>query len=159
MNKTFYIILFLLTIFYGNIVKASADLQIPRFVSLKSDSANARFGPGAKYDIKWQYVKKNMPIEIIAEFEDWRKVRDVQGDEAWLHRAMLSGRRTAIITNKTQFIREKPSEDSKPIAKLEVGVSGILKSCQKDYCLFSIRGYEGWIGKRFIWGAYKDETF
>lgn len=154
------LLLSLLIIFTQSLSFASNnDLKIPRFVSLKSDSANVRFGPGSKYDIKWQYVKKNMPLEIIAEFEDWRKVRDVQGEEGWLHRAVLSGRRAGIIVNQNQFIKQKPSEDSTPVAKLEIGVIGILKKCQKDWCLFSIRGYDGWISKKYLWGVYKEESF
>ncbi len=97
---------------------AKTELKLPRFVSLKTNEANVRNGPGLQYQIKWVLKRKFIPLEVIAEFEQWRKIRDVDGDQGWVHRAMLSSKRTTLILGETQTIREYPTFSSLPIAKL-----------------------------------------
>ena len=79
--------------------------QVQRFVSLRADEVNVRAGPGVRYPVKWVFVRKLMPVEVIAEFDTWRKIRDWEGAEGWVHRAMLSGRRSIVVTGKVATLR------------------------------------------------------
>ena len=75
---------------------------MPRYVSLKSDHVNVRAGPTKDNDVAWVYTRSGLPVEITAEFENWRRVRDSEGAEGWVYHSLLSGRRTAVITMKTK---------------------------------------------------------
>src|SRR3979490_3137391 len=81
---------------------ASSGLPVPRYVSLKSDHVNVRAGPTKDNDVAWVYTRSGLPVEITAEFENWRRVRDSEGAEGWVYHSMLSGRRTAVVTMKTR---------------------------------------------------------
>jgi len=136
---------------------ARTDLQLPRFVSLKSEEANVRTGPGLRYKIKWVMVRKAIPLEVIAEFEQWRKVRDIQDEEGWIHRSLLTNKRNVIVTGDQQMLRKYSSKKSTPIARLEVGVNARLLSCNKASCRVSVNQYKGWIRKDKLWGVYPGE--
>src|SRR3979490_906782 len=77
-------------------------LPCPLYVSLKSDHVNVRAGPTKDNDVAWVYTRSGLPVEITAEFENWRRVRDAEGAEGWVYHSLLSGRRTAVITMKTR---------------------------------------------------------
>ena len=81
---------------------SSSGLPVPRYVSLKSDHVNVRAGPTKDNDVAWVYTRSGLPVEITAEFENWRRVRDSEGAEGWVYHSLLSGRRTAVITMKTK---------------------------------------------------------
>jgi len=130
---------------------------IPRFVSLKSDEANIRRGPAKRFPIDWVYVKPHTPLEIIAEHDVWRKVRDIQGDEGWVHSAMLSGRRTAIVSKHNSIFRKYKEPTSHGKARLEQGVQLMIEKCNPSYCKASIDGVKGWVEKANLWGVYHDE--
>jgi SH3-like domain-containing protein len=138
-------------------------LPVPRFVSIKSQEVNARTGPGARYPIRWTFVKKGEPVEIITEYELWRQIRDVHGDEGWVHKSMLSGKRSAIITGTlNQFIHDKPDEAAVKIAEIEPQVRTDLLACKKDWCKIQAhngynRAITGWIKRTFLWGLYPAE--
>ena len=139
------------------------DLPLPRFVSLSVDKANMRTGPGRKYPIKWVFKRKYMPVEIIQEFEHWRKIKDIDGEQGWVHKSLLSGRRTAVIMakgltkDKYGVLRAKEDVDAKIIAKLENGVIVDISRCNDTSCKVSVGGYNGWIERKFIYGIYEDE--
>ncbi len=136
----------------------SSGLPIPRFVSLRSNKVFVRTGPALRYPIKWIFVRKNMPIEIIQEFDTWRKIRDVAGEEGWIHQSLLSGRRNAVIMPEGgAMISKKPEIAASPVAKLERGVIFKLKQCQTSWCLGEAGGFEGWIEKKSLWGVYASE--
>ena len=137
----------------------SGDLPLPRFVSLASGTVNMRTGPGRRYPIVWVYQRRGMPLEVINQFDNWRKVRDVQGDEGWIHPAMLSGRRYAIIKNKSHFVYDKPLEEADVLAQLKPGVIVRLDSCGEGWCEVSVEGIDGWMPKAALWGVYQQETF
>lgn len=138
----------------------STDLPLPRFVSLSASEAYVRAGPGKKYPIKWVFKQKSLPLEIILEFDHWRKVRDHEGEEGWLHKSLLSGRRTAIVKADTQVpITRKPEPGSSINAYLEPGVLIRIHECTQYTCSINASGYKGWIDKAYLWGVYKDETF
>lgn len=142
-------------------VHATGELPIPRFVSLGSDEVNLRTGPGTRYPIKWVYTKKHLPVEIVNEFDTWRKIRDIQGDEGWVHKTMVSGYRYAIIKDDEQLVRSAPNkQESIIVARLEPGVIVKVDACDLSWCDVSVHGnYKGWVEKSALWGAYPQEIF
>lgn len=145
----------------GTAVGSVSGLPIPRFVSLKADRVNVRRGPNKDQDVRWVYTRAGMPVEITAEFENWRRVRDWEGAEGWVYHSLLSGRRTAIVvpTLKNDLVPLYADHDLKSavVAKLQAGVLGSLKSCTGTWCEFSGKGFEGWIRQDRLWGAYPNE--
>ncbi|MFI3241120.1 MAG: SH3 domain-containing protein [Alphaproteobacteria bacterium] len=136
------------------------SLSLPRMVSLRSSLINARSGPGARYPIDWVYMQKSAPVEIVAEFELWRKVKDWDGEESWVHKAMLSSLRTVKIINLGENkIYKRPSLKSEVLALVEDGVVGEVKECpkSKDFCLISFGEIKGWIEKSNLFGIYPNE--
>ena len=139
---------------------AADDLPIPRFVSLSSGEVNLRTGPGTRYPIDWVYTKKNLPVEIINEFDTWRKVKDIQGSEGWVHKSMISGYRYGIIKDDEHIVRSSPKHESIVIARLEPGVIVKVDTCEKLWCDISVNGnYRGWVEKEALWGVYPQEIF
>ena len=134
-------------------------LPLPRFVSLRAGEVNMRTGPGVQYPVEWVYQRRNMPIEIIAEYGTWRKVRDWQGTQGWIHQSMLTGKRTFVITSTVRTIRKKPDADSAPKARAEAGAIGEIKGCAKTdgWCRVEIGGYDGWLRRVDFWGVYQNE--
>lgn len=133
------------------------NLPIPRFVSIKSAEVNTRAGPGNNYPIKWVMIKRDLPVEIVEEFEHWRKIRDISGDEGWVHGAMLSGNRSGIILDKVWDIKAKAETTSKTVATVEKGVVVTLKKCDTEQCEISIGRLSGYIPRAAIWGLYNGE--
>lgn len=139
----------------------TSGLPLPRFVSLRSDEVNLRTGPGARYPVEWIYNRRDLPVEVIAEFESWRKIRDWQGSEGWVHQSMLSARRMAVVIGQPRHLRAEPDEKSPPLAQLDVNVMGRLLSCPrgKAYCRIDIDNIQGWLKRDEFWGVYSGEFF
>jgi len=137
----------------------ASGLPLPRFVSLRSDEVNVRSGPGQRYPIDWIYARKDLPVEVIAEFEAWRKIRDWQGTEGWLHQSMLSGRRMMVVIGGQRQLRGSDAEASDVLALVEPGVLGRLLQCprNRDYCRVEVGQIQGWLRRDEIWGVYKGE--
>lgn len=140
-----------------------SGLPLPRFVSLKSGRVNSRVGPGLNYSVDWMYLKAGLPMEIIQEFDTWRRVRDAEGAEGWINQSLLSGRRTAI-TAPWQRDKEarivlfaKPDKDARVVAMVEPGVIGTIKSCDGQWCQMTFDGNTGWLNQAQLWGAYPGE--
>lgn len=131
---------------------------IPRFVSMNSDEVNVRSGPGVRYPIQWIYQRRNMPMQVIAEYDTWRKVRDWEGTEGWVHRAMLSGRRGVIVIAEETTLRQDANLASRALARLMNGVVGLIAQCNGVWCLLETHGVEGWVPRDAVWGLFKDET-
>ena len=135
-------------------------LDIPRFVSLKSNDVNLRVGPSINYPIKLKYIQENLPIEVIDEFDVWRKVQDHENNIGWIHKSLIKGERFILTFDKNK--KEKKIYN-RPNGKLV----GIIKSnniinlenCLIDWCYISHNYISGWISKDFIWGVYKDEIY
>ena len=141
-----------------------SGLPVPRFVSLKSQNVNMRIGPGKQFQVAWKYVKKGLPIEIIQEYENWRKVRDPEGVEGWILHSLLSGKRTVIINpgevKKASGIvpmYASASRDDTLVARLEAGVVAQILSCQEEWCQVSVENFKGHVEKKKLWGVYPDE--
>lgn len=124
-----------------------------QFASLKSDKIFLRVGPSKNYPIKWVYKSKGEPVEIIADFEDWRKVRDFDGEAGWIHFSLLSEAKTGIInSSKSAILYKSSSYDSKKLLKLEPGVRIKIKKCDPEWCQVRIDKLTGWVIKASIWG-------
>jgi len=142
----------------GQAIGASG-LALPRFVSLSAGEANLRTGPGGRYPILWVYVKRGIPLEITAEYGAWRRVRDFEGTTGWMHSALLSGTRTAIITGQNiRNLYAEPTVSSRPVLRAEPGVISAIEVCENGWCQIDIMGREGWIPQEDIWGTYSFEN-
>jgi SH3-like domain-containing protein len=141
--------------------QGTSGLPLPRFVSLRASEVNLRTGPGVQYPVEWVYVRKDLPVEVIAEFETWRKIRDWEGTQGWVHQSMLSGKRTVIIQGDVRLLRQKDDAKSKLVARLEPGVVARLMDCPNGngWCQIEADGYQGWLRHVDFWGAYKNEVF
>ena len=136
---------------------AETERKVPRFVSLRANEVNLRTGPGPRYPIEWVYHKRGLPIEITAEFYEWRRIRDHEGTTGWVHQLLLSGRRNALIT-ETRLLRSKPDDDARPLARLSPGVLAELISCNKNWCRLEINDLRGWIRQDHFFGALAGES-
>lgn len=138
------------------------NLPIPRWASLASPEANLRTGPGKRYPIDWVLKKKHLPVEIIQEFEHWRRVREPDGADGWIHKSMLAGTRYALL-QKDDTLYAQPRKDSRVVALLKKGVLARISECRKEWCRLQIEQFDGWIAKKStgknVWGVYRDETF
>ncbi|MFK5980229.1 MAG: SH3 domain-containing protein [Rhizobiaceae bacterium] len=143
-----------------------SGLQLPRFVSLKSKKVNMRVGPGSEYQVEWMYIKRGLPVEIIQEFDNWRKIRDPQGNEGWILHSLLSGRRTAIISpwdrgkeGSLISMLDAPDGSAKLKAQLQPGVIAKVNYCENQWCELSAANAHGYVKQELLWGVYPDETF
>lgn len=140
--------------------RSSSGLPIPRFVALADEKVIARTGPGLKYPIKWIFQRQKMPVEVVQEFDTWRKVRDIDGDAGWVHQSLLSGARTVIVKGEAGLSVRRDAEGDSPIlAYFEPGVVAAVKGCQGDWCQIESAGYDGWSQRKFLWGIYDQEDF
>ena len=134
-------------------------LEIPRYVSLKSDDANIRVGPSKNYPIEIKYIKKNYPLKVLDEYEEWRKVEDFNRNIGWIHKSLISGIRTGIVlSNDNKNIKLLNTLDGDVIGEIGNGNIVFLEKCKIDWCLVSSRNYKGWIDKKYIWGVKEKET-
>jgi SH3-like domain-containing protein len=141
---------------------SASGLPVPRFVSLKADKVNMHIGPAKTYEVRWLYQRAGLPVEITAESENWRRIRDADGTEGWVYHSLLSGKRTGMVIAKNPddlvTVHEKPTAESAVTAKLERGVVGTVKRCAGGgWCYVNGRGFEGWIQQVRLWGVYPDE--
>jgi SH3-like domain-containing protein len=139
----------------------TSGLPVPRFVSLKADRVTVRGGPDKNHDVAWIYTRVGWPVEITAEFENWRRIRDCDGAEGWVYHALLSGRRTAAVQLKTKTdlapLYQSPDVHSAVTARLQVGVLGSVKHCTGTWCQIFGDGFAGWIEQSALWGVYPGE--
>ena len=137
--------------------RKGSGLPLPRFATLKSDEVNVRSGPGPRYPIDWVFKRKMMPVEIVAEYENWRKIRDWQGAGGWVHQSLLTGKRGFVVASKEADVFRTPAPSAEVVAKLEPEVIGEIRSCQGDWCRVNAQGVSGWVARTEIWGVYKSE--
>lgn len=135
-------------------------LPIPRFVALRTDDVNMRKGPGFRYPIEWDYRRRDLPVEILREFEVWRLVETPDGARGWMHEATLIGRRTFIVQGAETTLRSAPRDDASPVAILKVGVIGRLRSCKAGsaWCRVRVGDYEGYLKRTRFWGTLPGEV-
>lgn len=149
-----------------------SGLPLPRFASTRSEPINVRVGPGQKYDIAWTYLKSGIPVEIVQEFDTWRKIRDVDGTEGWIHQNLLAGTRagyvTPLLANGEISLLAGRSDESAVRARLGPGLKVTIKQCDGIWCEVSAGGqdpaarattYSGYLHQEELWGVYPDEVF
>ncbi|WP_375462587.1 SH3 domain-containing protein [uncultured Methylobacterium sp.] len=143
-------------------------LPLPRYASLKTDRVNLREGPSKDHRTLWVFQRAGLPVEIVAEFETWRRIRDSEGTEGWVLHSLLSGRRTAVVTasqgpNKGAVpLRARADDGAADEARLEAGVIGSVKGCSGSWCrlvvaLPSKQDVDGYIHQDRLWGVYPNE--
>lgn len=136
---------------------AVTNLPIPRFVSLKGNEGNARRGPSLTHRIDWVFTTPGMPLRVTAEHENWRRVEDAEGLGGWVHYALLSGVRSAILTADLADFRMQPDPASAVRFQAERGVIGRLLACTPDWCRMNVQGERGWVEKSALWGVIPGE--
>lgn len=145
----------------------TSGLPVPRYVSLKSDRVHVRQGPGTDHKVLWVYRRAGLPVEIIKEFDGWRQIRDAEGVTGWVLQSLVSGRRTVLIlpweakgAALPQIpLRSDDSESSQPVAIVEAGVLGSVRSCDGKWCLISVGDHRGYVEQKKLWGVYDGEKF
>lgn len=133
------------------------NLPLPRFVSLKASQANVRRGPSLSHRIDWVFQRRNMPLQVVAEYGHWRRVVDREGQGGWVHYTMLSGSRTVLINGTTTPLRAKPDDTAIENAMLEPDVIARLGECDAQWCKLNAGGYRGWAPKAALWGVAEGE--
>ncbi len=134
-----------------------SGLEVPRFVSLKFDHINVRRGPGMDHEIDWVFRRKGMPVQIIAESDHWRRIRDVDGSTGWIHRTMLDSQRTVLVLAEMRPIRKEPQREAEPVALAEPGVIAELMRCEPDWCKVRADRVQGWIRSEFVFGLTDED--
>jgi SH3-like domain-containing protein len=138
-------------------------LPVPRFVSLKAEKVNVRGGPTKEHDVAWIFTRAGLPVEITAEYDNWRRIRDWEGSEGWVYHSMLSGRRTAMVTPNPKAkdalltLRDKADTQTAVVARLQAGVVATVKKCSPGWCRISGPGFDGWIEQERLFGVYPNE--
>jgi SH3-like domain-containing protein len=145
-----------------------SGLPVPRYVSLKSDRVHIRQGPGLDHKVLWVFQRAGLPVEVIAEFEGWRQVRDAEGTTGWVIQSLVSGRRTALVlpwevkaaaTKAIEVpLRNDDRDSAKSVAMVEPGVIANIRTCDGRWCYVSIGSFRGYIEQKKLWGVYEGET-
>lgn len=146
---------------YAQQVGKVSGLPLPRFVSLKSDRVNLREGPSKDQRTTWVFERAGLPVEVTAEFDTWRKVRNSEGTEGWVLHSLLSGRRTVLVApwKKDQIFAlfSRPNATSAAAARLQPGVIANVRTCDGTWCRVSGEGFDGYIEQTNLWGVYPNE--
>src|ERR1700722_17658335 len=129
----------------------ASGLPLPRFVSLKTERVNVRSGPARDNQVSWVYTRVGLPVEIIAEYDNWSRIRDWEGAEGWVLHSLLSGKRTALVSAVAKKIDDfapihaSPDRTSSVTARLQSGVVGTVNQSPGIWCRFTGEGFDGWI--------------
>jgi SH3-like domain-containing protein len=146
----------------ARVLGTSSGLPLPRFVSLKSGKTNVRRGPSDSHRVDWVFQRKGLPVEIVAESDNWRRIRDSEGEEGWILQNLLTGKRTALIMpwdrQAVAGLYAGTNSRSGLVAKIEAGVLGEIESCAGGWCEITAGGKQGYIEQSKLWGVYPGET-
>ncbi len=138
-------------------LKNRSGLPFPRFASLRSSRAYLRAGPGKEYPVVWVFVRPGVPLEVTYEWNVWRRVRDADGAEGWMDRAMLSTDRSFQITRTTRNLHARPDLSSPIVLRAEPGVAARIILCEGRWCRIEAEGRSGYILREQGFGTYPDE--
>lgn len=133
------------------------SLPLPRYVSLKTGEGNVRRGPSIGHRIDWVFRRRGMPLRVTAEFGNWRRVEDSDGQGGWIHFGLLSGVRTVLVQQDDTALRARPEPGAPVLAKAEAGVVARLGECLPAWCRIAADGARGWAEKAALWGVEADE--
>jgi SH3-like domain-containing protein len=132
--------------------------KLPRFVSLRSNDINLRVGPGQTYPIEWVLTRKDMPVEIVEEFQNWRMVQLWQRTSGWILDRMVTAERHIVVDGGVRSLYRRPDAGSEIVARAEPGVVAKLIECQTDWCRIEAGGYQGWLQRGDVWGVLPGEN-
>ncbi len=154
--------LVMLTLFGGSALAAEKGDVLPRFGVLRADVVNLRTGPGQRYPVAWVYRRKGLPVEIIAQYEEWRQVRDSQGTTGWVNQQLVTAARNVVVKDTQRTLRADPNSSAAPVARLDPGVIAHLMECRGTWCRIETQNttpiIRGWLNRVEIWGVYPDEV-
>jgi SH3-like domain-containing protein len=148
-----------------------SGLPLPRFVTIKAKESTVRVGPGYQYDVAWKYLVGGVPVEVVQEFDVWRKIRDVDGTEGWVHQTALTGNRAGYVLQSVSGelgLRASASDDGNVVAWVGPGFPVRIQACNGNWCNVSATDsptsgptatYSGWLPQVDLWGVYKGESF
>ncbi len=137
----------ILTFFTSNTISVENE----KFLMLKNDKVNVRYGPSFDYPIKYIYKKLNLPLKVIDKKENFRRIIDNKKNSGWIHISQLKQSRS-FITVSSKILFKKPTKFSKPLAKIETGRLLIVKKCEKNWCLVETKKFKGWVDEENLWG-------
>ena len=140
-------------LFLSNLFIQQSNAQ-KKFLSLKKNKTNVRYGPGLDYPIKYIYRKVNLPVKQIDKKENWRRVIFLDNNSGWIHWSQLKPS-NSIITIEEKVLFKKPSDFSEPLAKLEKGRLLVIKKCEDNWCKITTDDYKGWVKIKNVWGSTK----
>ncbi len=140
-------------------IGAVTKLPVPRYVSLRSSEINVRRGPGLDYRKDWVFRRAGLPVRVVDEYGDWRRILDKDDAGGWVYHAMITGRRTVLVTEEKVFLREEATVTAAATAEAEQGVVARLRHCSAQWCEIEADGYSGWVPKGAIWGVDPDEEY
>ena len=130
---------------------------MPRFVSLKPDRVNVHGGPTRDHEVTFVYTRAGLPVEITAEFDNWRRIRDWEGSEGWVYHSLLSGKRTVLVSpkdkNQLVALRDKADTNSAVVAQLQAGVMASVKRCSGSWCRITGARFDGWVVQEQLWAC------
>jgi SH3-like domain-containing protein len=138
---------------------SGAEVALPYFAALHADKVNLRAGPGDRYPIEWVYIRRDWPVQVIAHFDHWRRVRDWEGTEGWVHEKMLTAQqREVIVSGGVRGLHQNPDPNAALVARAEPGVMAKLDDCRGEWCEIAAGGITGWVPRSEIWGVSPTET-
>ena len=123
------------------------------YLILKNNEVNVRYGPGFDYPVQYVYKKKNLPVKIIDESWEWKKIIDLKKNSGWIHDTQLKKGKSFILL-EDQILFKKPTKYSKPLLKIAKGRLLLVKKCKKNWCKVKTKNYLGWVITNNIWGTY-----
>lgn len=146
----------------GESAGSASGLPVPRYVSLKADKVNVRGGPSRDHEVAWVFTRAGIPVEITAESENWRRIRDAEGAEGWVFHSLLSGRRTVLVSPSAKTdsypLYERASASGRVVAQLQVRVLGTVRYCDGKWCRIFGDGFDGFMEQNLLWGVYPNEV-
>jgi len=153
-------ILVLLLASAGAPANAAETIKVPYFASMKDGKTNMREGPGENYRIKWIYHRKGLPVEVIATYDVWRRVRDMDGEIGWVHMALLSRERMAVVMGAGMTaVTARADAKSDVVGEAARGAIGRLERCVPSACEVKFDRAEGWVARTQLWGIGDGEQF
>lgn len=131
-----------------------SGFPVPRYLSLKFDKVNARAGPGDDHQVLWVYRARGLPVQIIAETREWRRICDPEGGVAWVHRRVIEGKQTVMTLGPEPVaLRRRPRAEAQITAYVNPRSIASLDKCEKGWCRLSLEGVRGWTPETVLWGV------
>ena len=130
-----------------------SGLPVPRYVTLKFGEVNARVGPGDDHRLMWVYKARGLPVQVIAETREWRRICDPRGGLAWVHSRTVDGKRAVLGVLSPAAIRSRPKMQSRIVAYLRPDAPAALDRCKDGWCKIKIERVSGWVPAGAVWGA------